>query len=121
MVWELCPYTRYEPLKRCEQCPQWEDDPQHGKVQRGCYMLAAEACRVVTAMERRQRETIFDDAYEVARTYLEGCSDVLAAKDYEINELAFLIREHTEKHRLVLQVMPDPAKPKTAPTAKAQG
>lgn len=51
MVWEVCPYTRN--CEPCQGCPQWEEDEQHGKLQRGCYGTAAEACRVVEAMQRR--------------------------------------------------------------------
>ncbi len=52
MVWEVCPYIRAK-LEGCEQCPTWEDDPDYGKVQRGCYGMAAEACRVVMAMQKK--------------------------------------------------------------------
>ena len=55
MVWEVCPYLRlHEDDPRCRQCPQWEDDPGYGKVQRGCYGLAEEACRVVFAMRKAE-------------------------------------------------------------------
>lgn len=55
MVWEICPYTRSSTKDddRCHHCPQWEDDPDYGKVQRGCYGMAAEACRIVFAMQAR--------------------------------------------------------------------
>lgn len=50
MVWEVCPYLRNN--EGCSECPSWEHDEHHGKVRRGCYMLAAEACRVVMAVQR---------------------------------------------------------------------
>jgi len=55
MVWEICPYTRSTTHNddRCHHCPQWETDPHYGKVQRGCYGMAAEACRIVFAMQAR--------------------------------------------------------------------
>jgi len=51
MVWELCPYIRAI-LDGCQQCPRWEDHEDHGRVQKLCYGLAEEACRVVLAMQR---------------------------------------------------------------------
>lgn len=55
MVWELCPYLRMsEDESRCRQCPEWETDPHYGKVQRGCYALSQEACRVVLAMRNAE-------------------------------------------------------------------
>jgi hypothetical protein len=55
MVWEICPYTRSTTKDddRCHHCPQWEIDPDHGRLQRGCYAMAAEACRIVFAMQKR--------------------------------------------------------------------
>jgi len=54
MVWEVCVYTNG--LKPCHHCPRWEDDRHHGRVQRGCYSIAAEACRVVFAMQKREKK-----------------------------------------------------------------
>jgi len=57
MVWEVCPYTRsrrsIDDQDGCLHCPRYEEDPDCGKVQRGCYAMAAEACRVVFAMQKR--------------------------------------------------------------------
>lgn len=54
MVWAVCPYLRmHKEESRCHHCPKWEKDKDYGKVQRGCYSFAAEACRVVFAMQRR--------------------------------------------------------------------
>lgn len=53
MVWEVCHYTNSN-NECCAHCPQWEDDPDYGKVQRGCYTRAAEACRIVFAMQNRE-------------------------------------------------------------------
>ncbi len=51
MVWEVCPYLRgHLDDSRCAHCPRWERDEQYGQVQRGCYGIAAEACRIVFAM-----------------------------------------------------------------------
>lgn len=57
MVWELCPYTSNvkDDDRRCRHCPQWEEDEHHGKMQRMCYGLASEACRIVFAMQRREQ------------------------------------------------------------------
>lgn len=54
MVWAICPYIRAN-LERCRHCPEWEEDPDHGTIQKGCYTLAAEACRIVFAMQSRDR------------------------------------------------------------------
>lgn len=55
MVWEMCPYTRSttDADPRCYHCPKTETDKNHGEVQRGCYGMAAEACRIVFAMQTR--------------------------------------------------------------------
>lgn len=56
MVWELCPYLLHRnnlENPECAHCPTWEEDPQHGPVQRGCYGLAEEACRLVFAARER--------------------------------------------------------------------
>lgn len=56
MVWEVCNYTRNRRSESdqdgCYHCPRLEVDPEHGEVQRGCYGMAAEACRVVFAMKK---------------------------------------------------------------------
>jgi hypothetical protein len=55
MVWEICPYTRRsEGRDRCLHCPAWAEDPDYGPVQRGCYGIAAEACRIIFAMQKRE-------------------------------------------------------------------
>ena len=56
MVWEICPYLRMgagAEQEGCQQCPAWDEDKDYGKVQRGCYGFAAEACRVVVAMQKK--------------------------------------------------------------------
>lgn len=54
MVWAICPYTRNATGDgRCLHCPRTFIDNVHGECQRGCYTLAAEACRVVLAMQKR--------------------------------------------------------------------
>lgn len=54
MVWEICPYLRlHKEHTRCQQCPTWEEDKEYGKIQRGCYAMASEACRVVLAMKEQ--------------------------------------------------------------------
>lgn len=53
MVWAVCPWMRRGDESRCMHCPQWEVDPDYGQVQRGCYGIAAEVCRVVFSMQRR--------------------------------------------------------------------
>jgi hypothetical protein len=52
MVWAVCPYTR-SAGDGCLHCPTWQKDKTYGPVQRGCYGMAAEACRVVFAMQAR--------------------------------------------------------------------
>jgi hypothetical protein len=52
MVWAMCPYLRRG--DDCAECPTEEyDGHSEQMVQRGCYTLAAEACRVVAAMQSR--------------------------------------------------------------------
>jgi hypothetical protein len=46
-VWGVCPYLRN--LERCEGCPEWEDDPDHGPCKRGCRGLAEVVCRIAMA------------------------------------------------------------------------
>jgi hypothetical protein len=56
MVWEVCPYIR-STLERCNECPEWEYDEEVGsKVQRSCYGLAAEACRIVMAVQTKENK-----------------------------------------------------------------
>lgn len=59
MVWDVCPYLNMHRQEewRCMHCPQWEEDPDHGKVQRGCYGLAAEVCRIIFARQKRMTMT----------------------------------------------------------------
>lgn len=52
MVWEVCPYVRGV-LQRCRHCPPSIHDPVYGEVVFGCYGFAAEACRIVFAMQKR--------------------------------------------------------------------
>ena len=55
MVWAVCPWLRtHRDESRCHRCPQWEEDETYGPVQRGCYALASEACRIVFAMLNRE-------------------------------------------------------------------
>lgn len=56
MVWEVCPYTRSHDAG-CKHCPRFEDDKDYGPMQRGCYGMAAEVCRVVFAMQKRESAT----------------------------------------------------------------
>ncbi len=52
MVWEVCPYLRSNhDDSRCEQCSRWEEDQDYGEVQRMCFGLAEDACRVVMVMQ----------------------------------------------------------------------
>lgn len=56
MVWAICPHVRSrEDESRCHHCPPWEEDPDYGKMRRGCYGMAAETCRIVFAMQSRPR------------------------------------------------------------------
>lgn len=48
LVWAVCPWVEGRNFKKCNYCPVWEDS-DCGKVQRGCYGLASEVCRVVAA------------------------------------------------------------------------
>lgn len=53
MVWAVCPWMRkYLDDSRCNHCPRQEED-DYGPMQRGCYGIAAEVCRVVFAMQKR--------------------------------------------------------------------
>lgn len=54
MVWAICPYLRSnQDDPRCNNCPPLETDVDYGDMTRGCYVFAAEACRVVFAMQAR--------------------------------------------------------------------
>ncbi len=53
MVWAVCPYTKPS-HEKCKHCTQ-EIDPIYGTFTHGCYMFAAEACRVVFAMQNRKK------------------------------------------------------------------
>lgn len=54
MVWAVCPWMRsHHDESRCHHCPRYETHPDYGQMQRGCYGIAAEVCRVVFAMQRR--------------------------------------------------------------------
>ena len=52
MVWEVCLYLRN--CNPCHNCPRYETDEHYGTIMQGCYVMAAEACRVVMAMQRRE-------------------------------------------------------------------
>lgn len=52
MVWEICPYIRNN-LDKCCHCPHSYEDPTYGPMSDGCYVLAAESCRIVFAMQKR--------------------------------------------------------------------
>lgn len=60
MVWEVCPYLRMHRMAKdehhCKHCPPTADVPNYGKGIPGCYGLAAEACRIVFAMQARQKK-----------------------------------------------------------------
>lgn len=40
-----CMYMRN--LEDCKQCPEWEEHPTYGRVQRGCYSLANELVEII--------------------------------------------------------------------------
>lgn len=44
----ICEYLHFDRDAnfRCKGCPAWERDEHYGKVQRGCYGLAQEACNI---------------------------------------------------------------------------
>lgn len=44
----ICEYLHFgkDPDFECKGCPAWERDESYGKVQRGCYGLAKEACNI---------------------------------------------------------------------------
>src|SRR3990167_10975261 len=53
MVHALCPYLRN--IERCMGGGAGGEDLAHyGKGTRGCYVMAAEACRIVMAVQRRE-------------------------------------------------------------------
>jgi len=54
MVWAVCPYIR-SAIERCKHCSPWEIDERYGEMRRGCYGMAAEACRIVFAMQNREK------------------------------------------------------------------
>lgn len=53
MIWDVCPYIRTK-LDRCRHCPPWREDKHYGKVKDGCFMMAAEVCRIVFARQKRE-------------------------------------------------------------------
>lgn len=55
-VWAVCPYLRNRDFKRCMGCPAWEDDPEYGRMKRGCRALAEETCRAVEATRKESRD-----------------------------------------------------------------
>lgn len=55
MVWDMCRYTRRNDDPDCNECPRWEQDKHYGKVQRGCYGMAQEACRYALAWAERMK------------------------------------------------------------------
>lgn len=70
MVWAVCPYTRSftGDDDRCKHCPTFENDPDHGQVQRSCYGMAAETCRVVFAMQKRKSMETADGRADKAKS-----------------------------------------------------
>ncbi len=54
MVWEMCVYTRSGRKMQCRGCPATETDERYGEITRGCRALAAEACRTMLAVQRRE-------------------------------------------------------------------
>jgi hypothetical protein len=53
MIWEVCVYTKGGQIDRCKHCPESEPDEHGNIVTQGCRVWAAEACRVVMAMQAR--------------------------------------------------------------------
>lgn len=54
MVWDMCAYTKQYPTDTaCKECTRFEEDPDVGKVQRGCFTMAQEACRLAMAWAER--------------------------------------------------------------------
>lgn len=57
MIWAICPYLRGSQADdRCMGCPKTEilpDAPEWGEVTRGCRVMASEACRFVTAAQKK--------------------------------------------------------------------
>jgi len=63
MVHGVCVYLRN--LERCKGCSATEDFPPYGEGQRGCYALAAEACRVVmVTMPQAMAEKVLEGKQE---------------------------------------------------------
>lgn len=60
MVWAVCPYTDGQ-LKKCRHCPKWIEE-DGAAVSRGCYVFAAEVCRVVFAMQGRAKQPLSTDS-----------------------------------------------------------
>ena len=46
-VWRVCGYMRISDERTCKRCPASEDYGHHGRVSRGCYLIAAEMINVV--------------------------------------------------------------------------
>jgi hypothetical protein len=57
MVHEVCKYTRGTggPLS-CRGCPRTVQDEHYGSMTLGCFGWAAEACRVMMAVQRREQQ-----------------------------------------------------------------
>lgn len=55
MVWDMCRYTRrnQEDYPDCMECSRWENDKHYGKMKRGCFGMAQEACRYAMAWVER--------------------------------------------------------------------
>jgi hypothetical protein len=64
MVWEICPYLRaHADEPRCQQCSRsCVEDIGDGPEEwiRGCYLFAEEACRVVFAVQERERARLVE-------------------------------------------------------------
>lgn len=57
MVWEICGYLRGSPKHfNCNECARWDHDEKYGKTKQGCRMLAEEACRLVMAVQRKEKD-----------------------------------------------------------------
>ncbi len=57
MVWDMCRNTKRD-QEYCNECPRWEEDKDYGKVQRGCFGMAQEACRYGLAWAERIQQNI---------------------------------------------------------------
>lgn len=70
-VWAVCPYTEGRDLEECLRCPEWREDPDHGRLKAGCRSLAEEACRIARADLPRD-EGVREAARVLARAIRRG-------------------------------------------------